>query len=70
MARVSKAEEKKIATDPFAVHEVLHTAHVLSDTFERHIVDHPVVKHRPELKDKADKALEAMLEVYQEVGGL
>lgn len=59
-----------IANDPFGIHEALHTAHVLLDTFHDHVREHPAVSERPEIAELADKAVEAMMDVYQALGQL
>lgn len=67
---MERTEIARIAACPFGVHEALHTAHVLADTFHDHVREHPVVSERPELAALADKAVDAMLDVYQAIGGL
>lgn len=56
--------------DPFTVHEALHVAYLLQDSAERYLADHPAVVARPEIRALADRAVEALGEVYQALGGV
>lgn len=68
-AAMAEAREiKRIAASPFGIHEALHTAHVLIASYSDHVCDHPAVTERPEIAALADKAIEAMMDVYQALG--
>lgn len=49
-------------------HEALHTAYVVSDVFERHVVEHPFVAGDPSLKAMAEQIAEQLGDLYQELG--
>jgi len=51
--------------DKFGYHEVLHTAHVLMDTWERHIAGHGLMESEPELKAQAEFIGSMMADFYQ-----
>jgi orotate phosphoribosyltransferase len=57
---------KKIGTDDFGQHEVVHTASIIVDMISSHIMEHPAVEANPRWTHLAEKALEAMMAVYQE----
>jgi hypothetical protein len=46
-------------------HEVMHTAHVLCDTWDRHIFEARACGEFPDLKEAAQKASDAMAFFYQ-----
>ena len=54
--------------DEFSRHEVLHTAHLMSDAFDRWICQHRAVTSDPELKLAAEAVAEALGGFYQKVG--
>lgn len=54
--------------DAFSIHEVLHTASIIGDMFERHIVQHRLTRSDPELAAAADKIGEALADFYQLIG--
>ena len=54
--------------NPFTVHEALHTAYVLSSSWNDHICQHPALINKPEIDALATAALEAMCGVYQALG--
>lgn len=56
------------AIDDFHRHEVLHTASVIADMFERHIVEHIYTQAEPALKDEAERVAQALHDFYQLVG--
>lgn len=73
MKRPSKREReimRDIAFSPFGIHEALHTAHVLMDTYYDHVAEHPAVALRPDILTLAERAVEAMMDVYQALGQL
>lgn len=63
-------EAERIANSPFGIHEALHTAHVMLDSFFDHVREHPAVSERPEIAALADRAIAAMMDVYQALGDL
>lgn len=65
---MAEREEQRIANSPFGIHEALHTAHVMLDSFHEHVREHPAVNLRPEIAELADKAIAAMMDVYQALG--
>lgn len=52
------------------IHEALHTAYVLLDTWSAHVVEHPALSNKPEILALAESAGEAMCEVYQALGAV
>jgi hypothetical protein len=50
------------------LHEVLHTSHVLLDTWERHVDETAACEKFPDLKVAANRALIAMNDFYQLAG--
>lgn len=50
-------------------HEVLHTTHVLMDTFNNHVLDTRCADEFPDVKAAAEKAHQAMFDLYQLIGG-
>ena len=55
-------------SDEFHEHEALHTAHVILDTWDNHVRNHPYVDADPELVELADKASDAMMALYRAIG--
>lgn len=49
-------------------HEALHTASVLLDTWDRHICDTRCADEFPDVKEAAQKAIDAMHDAYQVIG--
>lgn len=56
--------------DEFHQHEALHTAHVLSDTWAKHVMDSRFVSEYPEIRKLAEDAASAMSSVYQAIGAV
>lgn len=56
-------------TDEFAKHEVLHTASIVMNLFNRELIEHPVVIHDKELNDLATEVFEALYNFYNTCGG-
>lgn len=54
--------------DDYARHEALHMADFLGGCVHDQLVEHDVIKSRPEYKALADKAAEALYQLYQEIG--
>ena len=73
MRKLTKKERERIArvaNDPFGIHEALHTAHVLMDSYGDHVCEHPAVTERHDIAELAERAMDAMMEVYQALGRL
>lgn len=49
-------------------HEALHTTHVLLCTFEQHVVETRCADEFPDIKAAAERAAEAMADLYQLIG--
>ena len=49
-------------------HEVLHTASVVADMFDRHVAEHRYTQSDAELKAAAEKVTDALYGFYQLVG--
>lgn len=49
-------------------HEVLHTAYVLCDTWDNHIIETRCATEFPDVRAAAERAAEAMQDLYQLVG--
>ena len=54
--------------DEFSRHEVIHTAHLLNDAFDRWILQHRAVLSDPVLARAAETVGEALGDFYQTVG--
>lgn len=52
----------------YAAHEALHTAYVLMDSYGTYVGEHPWVEENPDIAAKVEKAMEAMMDVYQSIG--
>ncbi len=60
--------ERDVTKDLFSAHEVLDRAHVISQSFEFFISDHPYVEATPELRIAADRLGEQLAAFYQLAG--
>lgn len=49
-------------------HEALHTTHVLLDTFGNHVLDARCADEFPDVKAAAEKAEQALADLYQLIG--
>ena len=58
------------AASPYSRHEVLHTASVVMEMFETHLLNHVVVVYGDdqELRDAAQKTFSALFDFYQLCG--
>lgn len=56
------------ATDEFGKHEVVHTASIMMEMFETHLLEHEAVETTPDVKEAADKVFEELFRFYQLVG--
>lgn len=61
-------EAARFAPGTFGCHEALHMAHVLSEVVEERLAQHPAVRLVPEWKALADRAVEALADLYQAIG--
>ena len=65
---MAKRKPKKDPYNDGYTHEALHTAHVLCDTWDRHVVDTRCVDEFPDVKAACERAADAMYHVYQLIG--
>lgn len=49
-------------------HEALHTTHVLMSTFDDHVLQTRCADEFPDVKAAADKAHQALFDLYQLIG--
>ena len=54
--------------DEFGRHEVLHMAHFFTYTVEEELCDHEQIKNNPEWLALAERACEALADLYQAIG--
>lgn len=54
--------------DEFSIHEVIHTSHLVTDLFDRWVIQHLAVQADPELKAAAVGLGIALADFYQLVG--
>jgi hypothetical protein len=50
------------------MHELLDRAHLASDFFQRHVLDHPACVLSDELRRRADAIADLLADFYQRVG--
>ena len=63
------AEGREIAANPFGRHEALHTASVVMDMFDRHLLSHPAIEYGDEeLRAAAQTTFETLFDFYQLCG--
>lgn len=55
-------------TSEFDQHEVLHTASLLMDAWNRWVTDTPLLKEREDLRQKAEVIADLMYDFYNSVG--
>lgn len=60
--------DRDVTKDPFAAHEVLDRAFMVSDLFDTFLGKHPFVVATPELNDAALKLSDLLGEFYQLAG--
>ena len=63
-------EPPPVEITEFHLHEVLHTASIIENMFDTHIVEHVAVSQSSVLKEAAEKASQALHDFYQLVGTL
>ena len=52
----------------FGCHEALHMASVLADMVDEQLCEHPAIERNPAWLRLAERAEEALLELYQAIG--
>ena len=52
----------------FGRHELLHTAHLMTNLAERELLDHPACVRDPSLYAAADRIVAALADFYQAAG--
>ena len=57
-----------MSLDKFHEHEALHAAHLVQDTWNDHVAEHPYVAADPELSKLAQDASKSMMALYQAIG--
>lgn len=65
------AESDDDALEPYNkgyTHEILHTAYVLLDTWEAHVIDTRTCEEFKDVKEAAERAHQAMFDVYTLLG--
>ena len=62
------AELGRLYLNAIGQREALHTAHVLADTVERHLLSHGYVVLNAEVFALVHKAVDALQEAYQKIG--
>jgi hypothetical protein len=65
---IDPKEASRYAPGSFGCHEALHMAHVLSELVAERIGEHPAVRLVPEWKALADRASDALFDLYQAIG--
>jgi hypothetical protein len=56
------------APGTFGCPEALHMASVLAEMVDRHLAEHPAVTANPDWKALADRACDALNDLYQAIG--
>lgn len=59
----------KFAPGTMGCHEALHTAWILLDTLDRHLLEHPAIVLNPAWYKRVARAHDELFEVYQDIGG-
>ena len=50
--------------------EAIDRAYIVANFIETTLIEHAVFEKHPELKEKAEKAQQLILDAYQEIGGI
>ena len=61
-------EAAHFAPGTHGCHEAFHMAHVLAEMVEDRLAEHPAVQLIPEWKALADRAVDALTDLYQAIG--
>lgn len=56
------------APGTFGCHEALHMASVLAGMVDDQLCEHPAIQQRPDWQTLADRAREALSDLYQAIG--
>ena len=64
------SKNPKELLDEFHYHEMLDRIHLISETIDTHILQHPVCKLEKEVCEKVDEALNLLMLAYQKTGEL
>lgn len=64
----SKPDPALFAPGTHGCHEALHMAHVLTAMVDEQLCMHPAITQRPEWLALAEKACEALADLYQAIG--
>jgi hypothetical protein len=65
---VGPEEAARFAPGSFGCHEALHMALVLSELVAERLGEHPAVRRDPAWKALADRASDALYDLYQAIG--
>lgn len=57
-----------IVLDQWYAHESLDRMFLVMEMYGQYVLDHPFVEQTPELKERGDKLIEQMMEMYQHIG--
>ncbi|MBF0353825.1 MAG: hypothetical protein HQL43_01135 [Alphaproteobacteria bacterium] len=61
--------QERFAPGTFGCHEALHMASVSLEIVDRHLLEHPAIALKPEWFALAEKAHQALFDLYQAIGG-
>lgn len=61
-------KKSKKQPNDYGRHEALHTASVIAEMVETHLINHPEIEKVPEWEDLAEKAHQALFDLYQAIG--
>lgn len=67
---MAKSKNIGIELDDFHYHEALDRLHVIMDTIDNHLIQHPVLKAETKVKDLVDEANTKLWEAYQLIGSI
>lgn len=65
-----KSKKIGIELDDFHYHEALDRIHVIMDTIDAHLIQHPVLKLETEVKDLVEEAQTKLWHAYQIIGNI
>ena len=65
-----KSKKIGIELDDFHYHEALDRIHVIMDTIDVHLIQHPVLKLETEVKDLVEEAQTKLWHAYQIIGNI
>ena len=67
---MAKKKVGDIELDDFHYHEFLDRIHVVMDTIDSHVMQHPVCKIETEIKEIVNNAQDKLWEAYQVAGNI